>query len=295
MAGDPRNRQAGYTLERATEDAFGRAPLWPWSAIVAIMLGGVAGGALSPGLQSVDGSAHPALRWAACAGYGIVAGATLTVLPLAGRLAARRTSLAKRPATAEGFEPNWWPLRLLAAALRGTPDATRRTQRDFSEAIDRARPAVRGLLVYRLWPACVAAFVTPVLGLLSAWEAGKQIDVILGQDAGDVLMRFVSQVSPPMVATIAAALGLMVVLAIIDQSVKGLLRRWGTTVQLADGKLPAVRELLQESVISEPASVDRPVSEGEPPAAGLELPAVGPSADDLEKLAEVFSTRGKGS
>lgn len=292
MAEPSRSRQASYTLDRAVDEVFGRLPLWPWSAIAVIVLGGVVGGTALPKMTA----AGPAFRWAACAGYGAVAAALLTALPLSLRVVRLRAALAKRPPEDER-DVDWWPLRLLAAALRGTPDATRRTQQDFSTAVERAAASARGIVSYRLWPAWVAAFVAPVLGLLSAWEAGKQIDVRDADTTGQVLAQFVPQVSPPMVATIAAALGLMVVLAILDQVTKGLLGRWATAVVLSDGRTAAVRDLAGEGLVAaDPARAGLPTGPKPPPRVdeAQAAPPAGPNADDLERLAEAFSSRGKG-
>jgi hypothetical protein len=285
------------TLDRAVDDVFGRPPAWPWSVVAWIAGGGVAG-ALAASLFAPAGDApYPALRWAACAGYGIVAAALLAVLPRAGRLVGLRSALANRPA-ADGGEP-WWPLRLLAAALRGTP-GRRRTQQEFDDAVSRAVPAARSLLIHRCWPAWLAAFIVPVLGLLSAWEAGKQIEVVAGQSGSDILMQFVPRVSPPMVATIAAALGLMVVLAILDQLTMGLLQRWSTTMTFSDGATPGVAQLLEEplptrSIRVEAAAIPDPLRTGTGPApqAGSPQGTDGPTVADLERMAEEFSSRGR--
>lgn len=300
MVRGSRARPEGYTLDRAINDVFGRLPLSPWSAVAMIVAGGLAGAAVSSALMPSDRLPHPALRWAACAGYGVVAAALLTVLPRAARLLSLRSSLAQRP-TDDGDNRPWWPLRLLAAALRGTP-ALRRTQQDFDAAIAQAGPQARSILAHRLWPACVAAFVAPVLGLLSAWEAGKQVEVVAGQDAASILMQFVPQVSPPMVATIAAALALMVILAVLDQATKGLLQRWATTVKLTDGDAAVVTRLIEDQG-AQPTpppqtgtqTGPRPSVDPSPTSAPALPPAAEVKPEDLEKLMEAFSSRGKGT
>ena len=297
MARGSRARNQGYTLHRAIDDVFGVVPLWPWSAISAITCGGLIGALVATALQARSSSPNPALRWAACVGYGIVIAALLTVLPRAFRLFVLRRSLERRPADDGGDRP-WWPLRLLAAALRGTP-ATRRTQQEFTAAVDRAGPEARSILSHRFWPAVLAAFIAPVFGLLSAWEAGKQVEAIPGESAGDVLMRFVPQVSPPMVATIAVSLVLMACLAMLDQWTKGLLQRWVATMRLADGETKTVQDLLDHHVARLPSKSDsastttakmpEPDSDGMPPG---EPPSI--SVDDLERLGAAFSNRGRG-
>ena len=92
----------------------------------------------------------------------------------------------------------------------------------------------RSLLTYRLWPACVACFVAPVLGLLSAWASGAQVELKAGQDATALYMQVLPQVSPPMVATISASLLLMIILAVLDQLTKELLQTWASVVTLTD-------------------------------------------------------------
>jgi hypothetical protein len=296
MARGSHTRYQGYTLHRAIDEVFGVVPLWPWSSISAIMCGGLIGAAVATALQARGAAPPPALRWAACAGYGILIAALLTVLPRAFRLFVLRGSLAQRPPDDGGDRP-WWPLRLLAAALRGTP-ATRRTHQDFTAAVDRAGPEARSILAHRFWPAVLAAVMAPVLGLLSAWEAGKQVEAIPGETAGDVLMRFVPQVCPPMVATISASLVLMACLAMLDQWTKGLLQRWVATIRLTDGETKTVQDLLDHHVPRK-----APQGEGEPTqakdvhrAVDAGQPSDTPplSVDDLERLGAAFSNRGRG-
>lgn len=294
MSRGTQSRDEGYTLGRAVNDIFGSPPGWPWSIVAWIVGGGVVGAFAARLLAPAGSVPNPALRWAACAGYGAVVASLFTVLPRAVRLATLRASLAKRPAD-DGGEKGWWPLRLLTAALRGTP-TIRLSRQDFDGAVNRAWPVARSILVQRFWPAWVAAFVVPVLGLFSAWEAGKQIEVVAGQSASDVLRQFVPQVSPPMVATIAAALLLMVVLAVLDQLTAGLLQGWSRSVQFADRESPVVARGggPQPPASGDPSVPDVDIRGPErdkspPPAPGPE----GPTVADLEKMAEDFSTRGR--
>lgn len=296
MSRRTQSRAEGYTLSRAVTDIFGNPPGWPWSIVAWIACGGFVGAIASALLVPAGGVPHPALRWAACAGYGIVAAALVAVLPRAARLAALRSSLAKGPAGDAG-DRSWWPLRLLAAALRGT-SSLRLTQQDFDTAVNRAWQAARSILVQRFWPAWIAAFVVPVLGLLSAWEAGKQIELVGGESAADVLRQFVPQVSPPMVATIAASLVLMVVLAVLDQLTAGLLQRWRRSVQFADRGSPAVTALQDAPPPPKPPGDDVPGGDIRAPYPDGDhvgpMPGVeGPTAADLEKMAEEFSNRGR--
>jgi len=295
MSRGTQSRSEGYTLGRAVNEIFGRPPGWPWSIVAWIAAGGVVGAIVAGLLAPAAGPPHPALRWAACAGYGVVVASLIVVLPRAVRLATLRVSLAKRPADDSG-ERAWWPLQLLTAALRGT-STLRLTRQDFDAAVNRAWPTARSILVQRFWPAWVAAFVVPVLGLLSAWEAGKQIEVVTGQSASEVLRQFVPQVSPPMVATIAAALVLMVVLAVVDQLTAGLLQHWSRAVQFSDHGSEVVAGG-QDPLPPTPAGPsvpevgirgpDRETRRGETPS-GTE----GPTVADLEKMAEDFSNRGR--
>ena len=281
----------GYTLQRGVDDVFMRMPLWPWSAIGLIVLGGIGGARLSGWLRLVAPLPESALHWAACAGYGIVAAAVLLTIPRFIHLVSLRGALGRRPANDGGDTP-WWPLRLLAAALHLAP-AGARTQQDFIVAVGRAGSYARSLLAYRLWPACVAAFIAPVLGLLSAWETGWQIVSKAGVNSPDVLMQFTAQVSPPMVITISAGLALMVVLAVIDQMTKSILLRWGSTMCLADAETVACQRLIRGYASSRPRAVQddrRPASK--PTGAGSgRLAAVAKAqapADDLQRLLDEF-------
>ena len=126
--------------------------------------------------------------------------------------------IARRPTTIDGA---WWPLDLLVAALATTP-MLRRTPEEFTTAVTAASGQARSLLADRLWPAWTAAFVAPVLGLITAWQNGSRVQVRLqqGEEVATVFPAFIAQVSPPMVATIAASLALMVTLVAIDQWTK---------------------------------------------------------------------------
>jgi len=270
MSRGTQSRSEGYTLGRAVNEIFGRPPGWPWSIVAWIAAGGVVGAIVAGLLAPAAGPPHPALRWAACAGYGVVVASLIVVLPRAVRLATLRVSLAKRPADDSG-ERAWWPLQLLTAALRGT-STLRLTRQDFDAAVNRAWPTARSILVQRFWPAWVAAFVVP-------------------------LRQFVPQVSPPMVATIAAALVLMVVLAVVDQLTAGLLQHWSRAVQFSDHGSEVVAGG-QDPLPPTPAGPsvpevgirgpDRETRRGETPS-GTE----GPTVADLEKMAEDFSNRGR--
>lgn len=295
MARKLKYAEAGYTLDRAVDDVFLRMPLWPWSALALIILGGIGGAGTSEKLRQLYPAYDPALRTAACAGYGVVAVALLLVMPRALRLVWLNVSLVRRPANDGGDRP-WWPLRLLAAAVHLSP-AGPVVHEQFMAAVGRAISFARSMLAYRLWPSCLAAFVAPVLGLLSAWEAGKQVMLGEGGNASDVFMRLVLQVSPPMVGTISVALGLMVVLAVIDQATKNLLLRWGTTMRLADVQAVACQRLIRGNLGSPPLEPvhdqpfqARPVVTG---SVGLQSRAKdSPAADDIKRLLQEFPRGG---
>lgn len=278
-------RDEGYTVPRAINDVFGRWPAWPWSVLVLIVLGGVAGATASTLLAGPDAVPSPALRWAACTGYGALLAAFVTTLPRAVKLLSLRSAVGRRPA-ADNVDPPWWPLRLLAAALRQTP-TLRLTQQDFSGAVGQAAGEARSLLTYRLWPACVAGFVAPVFGLLSAWESGSQVELKPGEDAASIYMRVLPQVSPPMVAAISAALVLMIVLAMLDQFTKGLLQKWATTVTLADANSDFVQRTIGEGRTAELQGLRHQETAVEPPPTGEPTSSHGRPkilADDLEKF-----------
>lgn len=288
-------RDEGYTVPKAVNDVFGRWPAWPWSAIVAITLGGVSGATASTLLIPADTMPSSAFRWAACAGYGILLAALATVLPRAGRLLALGSALSRRPAEEASDRP-WWPLPLLAAALRQTP-TLRLTHQDFAAAVTQTVGEARSLLTYRLWPACVAGFVAPVLGLLSAWESGSQVELKPGEDSAAVYMRVLPQVSPPMLATISASLVLMIVLVVLDQLTKGLLQKWAAAVTLTDANSEFVQTLIgsgrtDESLrtIQDGKAISHPTSSpGEPAPPPQPKPVAKVTAEGLERLGDLFS------
>jgi hypothetical protein len=295
MTSDSRSyRDEGYTVPRAVGDVFGRWPAWPWSVCVLICLGGAAGAMTSLLLTPSEGVPRPEFRWAACTGYGILLAALVTVMPRAARLVSLRSALGHRPPTETQDRP-WWPLRLLAAALRQTP-TLRLTQQDFFGAVGQAMGEARSLLTYRLWPACVACFVAPVLGLLSAWESGAQVELKPGEDAASLYMRVLPQVSPPMVATISAALMLMIVLAILDQCTKGLLHKWASAVTLTDASLEFVKGLIGEGRMGDGLGII-PGGGMAPPLPGAggatstppdQRPQTKITAEGLERLGDLF-------
>jgi hypothetical protein len=217
---------------------FGRWPAWPWSVLALLLAGGVLGLVAAPAQRRVGAIDPAALGAAACAGYGIVVAALVSLVPRVGRLVTLWGGIARRPTAIDG---TWWPLDLLAAALATTP-MLRRTPEEFTAAVTAAGGQARSLLADRLWPAWTAAFVVPVLGLITAWQNGSRVQVRLqqGEDVATVFPAFIAQVSPPMVATIAASLALMVTLVAIDQWTKALLRRWTGVVDVTDGEHPAV-------------------------------------------------------
>lgn len=226
------------SLCTVVDKVFGRWPLWPWSVLGLIVAGGIVGMLVGPALaESGDGNLA-AFGKAACAGYGLVAVALVSLVPRVAKLALLRPAVMSRPAT---NVDSWWPLKLLAPALTATP-TLRRTPQEFTSAVAIAARQIRSLLADRLWPAWVVAFVAPVLGLMTAWRNGARVQLRLqqGEDPASVFPAFIAQVSPPMVSTIAASLVLMVTIVVVDQLTKGLLRRWSEIVDPADGEHPCV-------------------------------------------------------
>lgn len=295
-------RASGYTLRQAVDDVFGIWPLSPWSQVVTIAIGGVAGAVASAWLRPATGMPAAEFRWAACAGYGVIIAALVTQMPRLVQLCRLWRSRLRRPASDERSATPWWPLRLLAAALRGLP-LQRTVQSEFALAVDRTSKQARELLTQRMWPACVAAFTAPVLGLLSAWESGSQVVREATPDAGtgDVYMQFLMQVSPPMIATISAGLGLMVFLAVLDQCTKGLLQRWAVDVTLTDKDDSFITTIFGDDGGGGPASPGLPIegSSATPVSPAIGAPALTPppqarpqiDPDDLERLKELFPSR----
>lgn len=230
-------REATASIRRSTDEIFGRWPLWPWSVFMLIAAGGLVGAAAST--AHFAGSLNVAARGTfACAGYGMVTAAFLSLLPRIGKLLLLQRAAMRRPAA---IDDSWWPLRLLPAALAATP-TLRRTPEEFAAAVVAAGREVRAILAHRLWPAWTVAFIAPVLGLMTAWQNGATIQMRLrpSDEPGEVLPALISQVSPPMVATIGVSLALMVALVAIDQWTRGLLQRWRGVLEVADGSHPSV-------------------------------------------------------
>lgn len=285
-------RDSGYTLKQAVDDVFGTWPFAPWSQLVVIVAGGFLGALASSWLQPERGLQAAEFRWAACAGYGLVVAALVTQLPRAVRLCQLWSGSRRRAVGDEQASGPWWPLRLLAAALRGLP-LQQIGQANFALAVDRTARQARDLLTQRMWPSCVAAFTAPVLGLLSAWESGSQAvreaTPAAAPEAGDVYMRFLLQVSPPMVATISAGLGLMVLLAVLDQLTKGLLQRWATDVALADKDDTFVTSNCGDAGGDGGGGYGTGTPSEPPPPMTPPGPQI--NADDLERLKDLFPSR----
>jgi len=236
------SRDYPVSMGRVIDLIFGRWPAWPWSVVAVIVAGGVAGAAVSSTLRSWAPDRTAALGTAACTGYGMVVAAFFTLLPRAGKILMLQGAVRRRP---PAVEASWWPLELLAVALRSTP-ALRRTLEEFNSAVNAAVGQARTILADRLWPAWVAAFIAPVLGLITAWQNGAQVQqrVQAGTAATQVMPAFIAQVSPPMVATITVSLALVVAIVALDQWTKRLLVRWRGVVEAADGGHPLVVERL---------------------------------------------------
>ena len=242
MTGSTSGRSFPDSVRGVVDMIFGRWPAWPWSVVVLIAAGGITGGAVAPVLRAWAPDRTAAFGTAACAGYGLVAAALLSLLPRAGRLLTLQRAVTRRPAMVEA---SWWPLELLAVALRSTP-TLRRTLEEFNTAVSAAVGQARTILADRLWPAWLAAFIAPVLGLMTAWQNGAQVQMRMGDGTApaQVVPAFIAQVSPPMVATIAASLTLVVAIVALDQWTKLLLVKWRGIVEAADGNHPAILERL---------------------------------------------------
>ncbi len=255
------------SIPRAMDAIFGRWPAWPWSTLALVASGGLLGAAAAGGARAAFPAHAATLGTAACAGYGAVAAAFLSLVPRAVRLLMLRPRLAGRTVTIDG---SWWPLTLLAAALRSTP-MLRRTPEEFNAAVNSAVGEARTILAARLWPAWATAFVAPVLGLMTAWQNGAEVQLRLedGATPARVFPALIAEVSPPMLATIGASLALMLAVVVVDQCTKGLLIRWRGTVEPADADRPAVREKLAiEPVAAEAAATIA----REPPTTALHAP-----------------------
>ena len=249
-------RADATSLRGVVDEVFGRWPASPWSVLGLIVAGGVVGLVAGSALGGTGEESRAALGKAACAGYGLVVAAMLSLLPRVGKLAMLWRGVTRRPAA---IDDSWWPLKLLAPALVATP-SLRRTQQEFKSAVATASGQIRSILADRLWPAWVVAFVAPVLGLINAWQNGARVQLRLqqGEDVATVFPAVVAQVSPPMVATIAASLALMVAIVVIDQWTKGLLRRWSGIVEPSDGEHQCVIDRLAREEFRDMAGTSRP-------------------------------------
>lgn len=230
------------SIRDAIDSLFRHRPAWPWSVLGFVAAGGFAGAAAAPAIRATHAVDPAALGTAACAGYGIVTAALMSLLPRVGRLLSLRREVIRRPPV---LDEAWWPLEFLTVALRSQPKL-QRTEEHFNASVGAAMSEARTILSDRLWPAWVTAFIAPVLGLMTAWRNGAQVQSRLqdGDAPAAVFPAFVAQVSPPMVATIAASLVLIVAVVALDQWTKGLLLRWRGIVEESDANHPVVRARL---------------------------------------------------
>lgn len=268
-------RAAGTSLRGMVDAVFGRWPAWPWSVLGLLAGGGVAGFLVAPAVRAACAADGAALGDAACAGYGLVLAGLVALVPRCLKLADLYRGLVRRPADAGA---TWWPLDLLAGALVNTP-TLRRTPQEFRSAVESAAGHTRSILADRLWPLWAAAFTAPVLGLITAWQNGARVQVLVqdGQDFAAVFPAFIAAVSPPMVATIGASLILMLAVVAIDQWGKALLRRWCATVDVADGDRPAVVQHLGGTDFRDVAAAPRAAPVAEP-----KLPTHDLDPDEIE-------------
>ncbi len=285
--GAEKERAGATSLRSAVDEVFGRWPAWPWSVLGLIVAGGVVGLVAGSALGGTDEASRAALGKSACAGYGLVAAAVLSLLPRVVKLAMLSQGVTRRPATVDN---SWWPLKLLAPALVGTPKL-RRTPQEFKSAVAAAGGQARSILADRLWAAWVVAFVAPVLGLITAWQNGARVQLRLqqGEDVAAVFPAIIAQVSPPMVATIAVSLALMVAIVVIDQWTKGLLRRWSGIVEPADGEHQCVIERLGREEFRETNPKPRPPVHPDPEPAPKRGDEIDP--DELDKIWNRSSSR----
>jgi hypothetical protein len=293
----------------AVDEVWGPARLW--LSLATVVAGCGAGWALAtvvlPG-AGASAVSREAFRTWACVGYGIACGGFLTLLPRLLSLVRLARGLLRRPSADEADQP-WWPLTLVASALRDTP-ALRRTPEDFGSAVTGFVPQARGLLAQRLWPACAAAFTAPVLGLISAWlswqaylperlrqaqeraQPGESVVIVPDIEWGSV--------AAPMIGTITLSLVLMLGIVVVDQLTRRLLQRWAGSVRALDAESPLVQERLAtagELLARGPGDPARPVRSAPEPGRPQETVRVQPpppppepqiSAQELEGLGELF-------
>jgi hypothetical protein len=264
----PRGAATDSTLSDAIRDVFGTGrAIVAWTCIVA---GGAAGWVLSGLLSRSAEAPREWLRPWACVGYGIALGASVAILPLAWRIMQLGATVSRRPSPEAASDParTWWPLRLVAAALRNTP-VLRMTAQDFTAATGWFAAEARGLISHRLWPACAAAFAAPVFGLVSAWLSwGRSIDSAATRPV-DAIAVPLGDVAWPMAFTILAGCVVMLGVVLVDQMTRGLLQRWSTIVIPQDVETAAVQARLADVVWTDQAAPSPTSVQETPPAAAM--------------------------
>jgi MFS family permease len=309
MSQQSASRRDPLSSEAAVNEVWGASR--SWLALAVILVGGAVGWGVAvtlPGAGAAASSGGEWLRPWACAGYGLAVGGLVALLPRLASLVSLGRRLPHRPAAEDAGRP-WWPLPLLASALRETP-ALRRTPEDFRLGVAGFVAQARSLLAQRLWPACLVAFAVPVFGLISSWiswqvhlpeairraqeqaQPGESVIVTPAVDWGGV--------AAPMIVSISLALVLMLGIVLVDQLTRRLLLRWAATVRMLDAESPLVQERLAASGEIPPARPphDQPRTSREaPPAPPREIPPPLPpppkpepqiSAQELEGLGDLF-------
>ncbi len=296
----PDSLTAGLAPDAAISKVAGPNRAWLAAAFI------LACGLGAAGMAMLRPSAWEPLRPLACGGYGLAIGGLLSVLPRLVSLFALGSALNRRPATEDPSRP-WWPLQLVASALRDTP-SLRRTADDFRTAVQGFAPQARALLGQRLWPACVAAFAAPVLGLVSAWVSWSvhlPEAVRLAQERGvesdqTTVVPVVdwSVVAWPMIITIGLSLAVMLAVVLADQLARRLFQRWAQAVRPLDADSQYVQERLAAVAEDQLAALgERPVAQRpvEPRPVPVSQPAPPPekpqpqvSAEQLQGLGDLF-------
>ncbi len=310
-------RQSAFSDDMLSSDAAVSevwGPSRSWLALASILVGGAAGWGIAVALPDAAEVATASRDWAgplAWMGYGLAIGGIVTLLPRVVSLLMLGRSLTQRPA-ADGGARSWWPLPLLAAALRETP-SLRRTPEDFRLGVSGFVSQARSLLAQRLWPACVAAFATPVFGLISAWMSWesqlpeairRSQEQVQDGDAAAVVPSFDWGIAAPMIISIGLASLLMLGIVVVDQLARRLLLRWAATVRMLDAESPLVQERLAPSGEAPPRRVagDKPpqgsqasratpspeVAVVPPPPPPPPKPEPRISAEELEGLGDLF-------
>ena len=256
-------RERGGSFRDVVVREFGGWALSPWFAFgLMAFLGG--GAALVAEVQrDSEVVTRPEWRTLAVAGYGMVLGGLAALCVRAfGALSARGRFLGgEGPRRAE-------LLTLVAEGL----SADRGTHEELQTAIGGFQRRAAQLLLSRMWPLILAAFIVPVLGLVASWEAASAMVMAGELSRAEMYSLVLKAISAPMIAAVAGAFVLLLGVAVVDRLARSVLDAWGRGVRWSE-VIEVITGMQPQDLPPRPSGpeVDVPSGEPGPPISGISV------------------------